>query len=210
MAPSIAGVFWRAARPSDLAYRHGELRRRGGGRRIGRARPGRQRGAGAPTSAAAAAASTLRGLALAPRHGLLELGGPLSPSAGAARPRATYLCVEIKILRRVRAESPREPLKASSTPSTRRRLDARAIATAAAASQVRRRAPRNDLVLNCRVHPTHWLISTRRGDGARSALSSAPRRASSSRRPRRRPHEERRRARARRPWRLRGGGCACA
>ena len=24
-------------------------------------------------------------------------------------------------------------------------------------------SPRNDLVKNCRVHPTHWLISTQRG-----------------------------------------------
>ena len=27
MAASIAGVFWRAARPSDLAYRHTSLQR---------------------------------------------------------------------------------------------------------------------------------------------------------------------------------------
>ena len=25
-------------------------------------------------------------------------------------------------------------------------------------------SPRNDLVKNCRVHPTHWLISTQVGD----------------------------------------------
>ena len=56
-------------------------------------------------------------------------------------------CVEIKILRRVRAESP-----SSSAPSTRRLLDGDRARTAAS-------SPRNDLVKNYRVHPTHWLIS---------------------------------------------------
>ena len=57
-------------------------------------------------------------------------------------------CVEIKILRRVRAElSPaRWRSDAVSSPLDRAR-------TAAS-------SPRNDLVKNCRVHPTHWLIST--------------------------------------------------
>ena len=51
------------------------------------------------------------------------------------------LCVEIKILRRVRWRG-----DAGSSPLDRTR-------TAAA-------SPGNDLVKNCRVHPTHWLIST--------------------------------------------------
>ena len=50
-------------------------------------------------------------------------------------------CVEIKILRRVRAESSRRP--------PRHRRDASAASS-----------PRNDLVKNFRVHPSHWLIST--------------------------------------------------
>ena len=60
-------------------------------------------------------------------------------------------CVEIKILRRVRAESSRR--------SPRHRRDA-CDAGPSPLDRARTAAssPRNDLVKNCRVHPAHWLI----------------------------------------------------
>ena len=78
-----------------------------------------------------------------------------SPSGSAPRvgPTASNrTCVEIKFLRRVRghrvidATPARWRGDASSSPLDRARM---------AAS-----SPGNDLVKNCRVHPTHWLIST--------------------------------------------------
>ena len=57
-------------------------------------------------------------------------------------------CVKIKILWRVRAESSRRP--------PRHRRDACSLDRARTAAS----SPRNDLVKNCRVHPTHWLIYT--------------------------------------------------
>jgi len=68
-------------------------------------------------------------------------------------------CVEIKILRRVRAESSRR--------HPRHRRDACSMAwrcrfLTARPSQDGRVIAENDLVKNCRVHPTHWLIHTGR------------------------------------------------
>ena len=61
-------------------------------------------------------------------------------------------CVEIKILRRVRAESPRRP--------PRHRRDAYSRRGDAGSSPLDRArtaasSPRNDRVKNCRVHPSH-------------------------------------------------------
>ena len=65
-------------------------------------------------------------------------------------------CVEIKILRRVRAESSRRP--------PRHRRDTCSMAwrcrfRTARPSQEAASSPRNDLVKNCRVHAARWLIS---------------------------------------------------
>ena len=73
---------------------------------------------------------------------------------------ADLACVEIKILRRVRAESSRRP--------PRRRRDACSMAwrcrfLAARRARTAASSPRNDLVKNFRVHPAHWLISTQTG-----------------------------------------------
>ena len=69
---------------------------------------------------------------------------------------STLTCVKIKILRRVRAESSRRP--------PRHRRDAGSMAWRCRFLQLERArtaasSPRNDLVKNYRVHPTHWLIS---------------------------------------------------
>ena len=79
---------------------------------------------------------------------------------------AVAICVEIKVLRRVRPESPRRP--------PRHRRDACLMAW-----QWRRflaARPRHDLVKNCRVHPTHWLIPhrSRSSRTRRSAANSSP------------------------------------
>ena len=89
-------------------------------------------------------------------------------------------CVEIKCLRRVRAESSRRP--------PRHRRDACSMAWRCRFLTARPSQPRNDLVKNCRVHPTHWLISTQlvtlcicagvgvegEADGARSMRMGQP------------------------------------
>ena len=50
-------------------------------------------------------------------------------------------------------------------------------------------SPRNDLVKNCRVHPTHWLISTQRGTRRRGAGGTPQVRTNyKTARPRRRQH----------------------
>ena len=74
-----------------------------------------------------------------------------------ARPPLVLNCAEIKILWRVRAESSRRP--------PRHRRDACSMAWRCRFLTVDRArtatsSPRNDLVKSCRVHPTHWLIST--------------------------------------------------
>ena len=72
-------------------------------------------------------------------------------------------CVEIKILRRVRVV-----LHAIDATPARWRGDAGSSPldrTRTAAS-----SPRNDLVKNYRVHPTHWLISTRNRTRTREKL----------------------------------------
>ena len=60
----------------------------------------------------------------------------------------------------------------TSTPSTRRLLDSVAMPVPAPLNGANRAAssPRNDLVKNYRVHPTHWLISTQ------ASLASSPNR----------------------------------
>ena len=74
-------------------------------------------------------------------------------------PRVVHVeaCVEIKILRRVRAESSRRPPRhrrgACSMAWRCRFLTARR-------SQHGSVIAKNDLVKNYRVHPTHWLVST--------------------------------------------------
>ena len=69
------------------------------------------------------------------------------------------LCVEIKILRRVRAESSRRVvLHAIDATPARWRGDAGSSPLDRA--RTAESSSRNDLVKNCRVHPTHWLIST--------------------------------------------------
>ena len=95
-------------------------------------------------------------------------GGPVHRSEPLGLLVATV--VEIKIFRRLRAESSRRP--------PRHRRDACSMAwrcrfLAARPSQAAASSPRNDLVKNRRVHPTHWLISTQvatRSDGARDVL----------------------------------------
>ena len=81
---------------------------------------------------------------------------PASGSACSARRRCVDSCAEIKILRRVRAESPRRP--------PRHRRDASSMARRCGLSppdsaNTAAFSPRTDLVKNYRVHPTHGLIN---------------------------------------------------